>query len=84
MIHNNKFVYHSARINALEFSPNGQFLASCALDTSVIVWNIAEPDKRVHIKAAHHGAVNDVCWVDNTTVASVGADASLRTWAIVW
>eukprot|EP01089_Gocevia_fonbrunei_P021674 TRINITY_DN8507_c0_g1_i1.p1 TRINITY_DN8507_c0_g1~~TRINITY_DN8507_c0_g1_i1.p1 ORF type:complete len:671 (-),score=224.99 TRINITY_DN8507_c0_g1_i1:20-2032(-) len=84
MIHNNKFVYHSARVNALEFSPNNQFLVSCSLDTSVIVWNIADTDKRVHIKAAHHGAVNDVSWVDNTTVASVGADASLRTWNVEW
>jgi len=84
MIHNNKFVYHSARINALEFSPDSKFVASCSLDTSVIIWNVADPDKRVHIKAAHHGAVNDVCWIDNNSVASVGADASLRTWNVVW
>jgi len=81
-VHNNKWVYHSARVNNLKFSPNSQFLVSCALDTSVIVWRVDDPDKRVHIKAAHHGAVNDVLWIDNVTVASVGSDASVRTWNV--
>jgi len=83
-VHNTKWVYHSAKINNLKFSPNNQFLASCGLDTSVIVWRLDDPDKRVHIKAAHHGAVNDVCWIDDQTVASAGADSSVRTWNIVW
>jgi len=84
LIHNNKWVFHSAKVNNMKWSPNSQFLASCGLDTSVIVWRIDDPEKRVHIKAAHHGAVNDVLWVDDDTVASVGSDASLRTWNIVW
>eukprot|EP01088_Endostelium_zonatum_P010060 TRINITY_DN233_c0_g1_i1.p1 TRINITY_DN233_c0_g1~~TRINITY_DN233_c0_g1_i1.p1 ORF type:complete len:697 (-),score=186.30 TRINITY_DN233_c0_g1_i1:69-2051(-) len=84
LVHNNKWVYHSAKVNNMKWSPNGQFLASCGLDTSVIVWRVDDPDQRVHIKAAHHGAVNDVCWIDDSTVATGGADASVRTWNIVW
>jgi len=84
LVHNNKWVYHSSKVNNMKWSENSQFLASCGLDTSVIIWRVDDADKRVHIKAAHHGAVNDVCWIDANTVASVGADASVRTWNIVW
>lgn len=81
-VHDTKFVYHTSRVNKLEFSPDSNHLVSCALDTSVVAWSLQNPDTRVHIKAAHHGGVNDVTWIDNNTVASVGVDASLRTWTI--
>jgi WD40 repeat protein len=78
------WVYHSAKVNAIAWSPNSLHIASGSLDTNVIIWSVEEPNKRVTIQAAHHGGVNDVIWLDNTTVASVGQDCTTRTWNITW
>lgn len=75
-----KWVFHSARVNALAFSPDSKHLASCSLDCGVIVWTVATPTKRLHIKGAHHAGVTDVCWIDTETLASVGQDCCTRTW----
>lgn len=84
LIVSNKWCFHSAKVNGLEWSPNSQYVASCGLDTSVIIWSLAEVGKRIHIKAAHHGGVTGVRWLDDSTVASVGSDSSLRTWNATW
>eukprot|EP01113_Clastostelium_recurvatum_P019475 TRINITY_DN2296_c0_g1_i4.p1 TRINITY_DN2296_c0_g1~~TRINITY_DN2296_c0_g1_i4.p1 ORF type:complete len:628 (-),score=239.85 TRINITY_DN2296_c0_g1_i4:46-1854(-) len=76
------WVFHSARVNSLAWAPNSLYLASGALDLSVYVWSIEKPDKRVVVKLAHQGGVNDVVWMDDNTLASVGQDATIKTWNI--
>jgi len=77
-----KLAYHTAKVNGMQFSPSNRYLASVSLDTALIVWDLNEIPKRCHIKAAHHGSANDVAWIDDKTVATVGADSSLKTWNI--
>jgi len=78
------WVYHTASVGGIKWSPNSKFLASVALDAKVIVWSVEDPKKRVQIDAAHHGGVNDVDWIDDDTVVSVGQDCTTRSWKIQW
>lgn len=53
-----------------------------ALDSNVIVWNVSEPTKRIQIKNAHPLGVTSVLFIDNRTLATAGADATIRTWTL--
>jgi WD40 repeat protein len=75
---------HSARINSVAFHPSGKYAVSGSLDTNVMVWSVEKPLKNVKIANAGMGGVNIVEWVGESTVASAGADASVRTWEIVF
>jgi len=73
-----KWVFHSARITSITWSPNGQYAASTSLDTNVYVWNLAKPMSRIAIKNAHPGGASACAWVDSDTIATAGADATIR------
>lgn len=76
------WVHHNARVNKVVWSPDGEHIASASLDASVVIWNPSAPGVRISIANAHVGGVNAVAWVDNNTVASAGADSSVKTWDI--
>ncbi|KAI9026645.1 WD40-repeat-containing domain protein [Phycomyces nitens] len=79
------WVFHTARITALDWSSCGVFLVSGGLDTNIYVWNREKPFKKVAIKNAHIDAVNSVRFLHNSEelgVASVGQDAALRLWQV--
>jgi WD40 repeat protein len=83
-VHIKDWQYHSAKINKIAWSPDSKFLASASLDTNIIVWSLEAPSKRLIITAAHHGGVNDLTWLDQSTIASVGQDCTTRTWNVLW
>ncbi|HTM52779.1 MAG TPA: c-type cytochrome domain-containing protein [Pirellulales bacterium] len=74
---------HSDTVFGLEFSPDGQFLASCAADRFVKVWNAATgAPARSFEGHTHH--VLDVAWkADGKTLASCGADNVIKVWDFV-
>lgn len=76
---------HTAKINALAFHPGGAHVVSGSLDTNIYIWSVKSPLRRVLIPNAGMGGVNAVQWIGGggNTVASAGADASIRTWEIV-
>jgi len=78
------WVYHTAAIGSLKWSPNGRHVASVALDAKIIVWNVEDPKNRVTVDAAHHGGINDVDWIDESTLVTVGQDATTRVWNITF
>lgn len=45
------WVYHSARINSLAWSPNGEYIVSAGLDTNIFIWCLAQRMKRIAIKS---------------------------------
>ena len=53
-----------------------------ALDSTVIVWNVAEKSKRIQIKRAHPLGVTACAFVDANTVLTAGHDATVRTWTL--
>jgi WD40 repeat protein len=78
------WVFHTARVNSLAWSPDSVHLATAGLDTNIIVWNIVETGSRILLKGAHSGGVKDLLWTDDNTIASVGQDCALKTWSLTF
>ena len=76
------WVFHSARINDLCFSPDGTHAVSASLDTHVYVWSVKKPMKNIAIKNAHANGAQAVTWLRDDAFASAGADAVVRTWKL--
>eukprot|EP01120_Amphizonella_sp_Union-15-10_P001857 TRINITY_DN11_c0_g1_i1.p1 TRINITY_DN11_c0_g1~~TRINITY_DN11_c0_g1_i1.p1 ORF type:complete len:597 (-),score=132.66 TRINITY_DN11_c0_g1_i1:100-1890(-) len=76
------WVFHTAKVNALAWAPDSTHLATVALDSNLIVWDVKDTSKRVEIKRAHALGGNDLVWIDNNTIASVGQDCALKIWNI--
>lgn len=76
------WVFHSARINDLQFSPDGSHAVSGSLDTHVYIWSVKKPMRNVAIKNAHANGVQAVVWLGDEEVASAGADGAVRRWAV--
>ena len=76
------WVFHTAKIASIAWSPSSTRAVSGSLDTNVYVWNIAKPLKNIAIKGAHAGGVGGVGFLDEDTVVSVGADGAFRSWKV--
>jgi len=74
--------FHTARINRINWSADSQRIVSASLDGCIYLWSVAEQSKRIAVKDAHRGGVNDVVFLDENTVASVGQDCTLKTWKL--
>jgi len=76
--------FHTARVNRINWSSDSAHIVSGALDGAIYVWNVQQTGKRVNVKDAHRGGVNDVVFLDNNTVGSVGQDCTFKTWKITY
>ena len=86
---------HFGPMTALAVSPNGQFIAGAGGGTNggsgsgsgggggdgvIRIWDISS-GREVALLAGHRGAVHRLAFsADNTTLASAGADETVRTW----
>ncbi|XP_059051926.1 actin-interacting protein 1 [Achroia grisella] len=83
LAHNKEWGFHTARVNCVAFSPDSSRVASGSLDTSIIIWSVAQPAKHTTIKNAHpQSQITGITWVDDETVVSVGQDANTRVWSV--
>eukprot|EP01134_Creolimax_fragrantissima_P003697 CFRG3697T1 len=78
------WVFHSAKVSSLAWSADGKHIVSGGLDQQLIVWSLEKPRKRLSIKNAHTGSVTAVAWLTDNRVISVGQDAIVRTWDLVF
>jgi WD40 repeat protein len=78
----NQWVFHTARVTSIAWSPDGQHAVSGSLDTSLIVWSVERPMKRVTIRNAHVESITKVAFSEKDEIVSVGADACVKTWKI--
>lgn len=60
----------------LLFADSG-FLFFCS-DTNAYIWSVAKPTKNIAIKNCHANGVNGVCWLDDASAATAGADGSVK------
>ncbi|XP_057373517.1 LOW QUALITY PROTEIN: actin-interacting protein 1-like [Daphnia carinata] len=75
--------FHTAKVNCVAWSPDSTLVASGSLDTSIIVWSVEKPAKRIIIKNAHpQSQITGIAWLDNNTIVSVGQDCNTRYWDI--
>jgi len=73
-------LYPHESISRLAISPDGRLLASCGLDGSLVVFDLA--DNRVVSRVTAHSAVAlSVAWWSDTVLTS-GSDGSLRQWSL--
>ena len=76
------FEAHTSRINSIKWSPDGRWLASCASDGFVKIWNV--DDWTLHQSySGHSGDITGLAWhPDSDRVASGGKDRVVNIWPL--
>ncbi|XP_011196432.1 actin-interacting protein 1 [Zeugodacus cucurbitae] len=83
LAHNKEWGFHNARVNTVAWSPNSLLVASGSLDTTIIIWSVANPAKHTIIKNAHpQSQITRLVWLDNNTVISTGQDCNTKVWEV--
>ncbi|KAI1320904.1 WD40 repeat-like protein, partial [Mortierella claussenii] len=77
-----QWVFHTARVMSIGWSPSGQYAVSGSLDTNVYVWSREKPSKRIAILNAHGLSVSGAAFVDEGRIVTTGADACVKTWTL--
>jgi WD40 repeat protein/DNA-binding SARP family transcriptional activator len=70
---------HSGAPDALAFSPSGRMLASGGVDQGIALWDMAKK-RLLRRMEGHQGAVRSLFWLDEETLCSSAADATIRIW----
>jgi WD repeat-containing protein 1 (actin-interacting protein 1) len=78
----NNWIFHTARINSVAWSPSQRLIASGSLDTHIYVWSLDKPGSRICIRRAHRDSVLSVVFLAENLLASTGQDACLKIWMI--
>jgi WD40 repeat protein/tRNA A-37 threonylcarbamoyl transferase component Bud32 len=74
------FGRHSAGIEGVAYSPNGERVASSSADGDVKIWDESTGELRLTL-AGHHGPVNDVAYApDGRRIATAGWDKTIKIW----
>src|SRR6266699_6272806 len=74
---------HINFVNAVAWSPDGNYIASASSDRTVRVWN-AFTGKTLLTYGGHSDEVTTVAWSpDGTRIASGSADNTVRVWDII-
>ncbi|CAG9580556.1 conserved hypothetical protein [Leishmania major strain Friedlin] len=74
---------HTDTVSLLSFSPNGQWLASGSLDSSVAVWS-TETWERKHTLGDLYGEIMTLLWHPSSLILAAGADdAQAAMWNVV-
>lgn len=56
-------------------------LASAGIDSTLLVWDLDVKKPKTKLMGCHtEGGINKVVWVDDSTVATAGSDACIKTW----
>ena len=73
----NVWRYHSTKITGVSWAPSGAFLATCSLDETVYVWELASPRKfAAEIKYAHKDGVTCVGWLSDDQLSRAATTAA--------
>lgn len=72
---------HKLGVTGLAWSPDSMFLASCSLDTDVVIWDVVE-GQVVAVLTAHSSFVKGVAWDPvGSYLATIGEDFTVRIWS---
>jgi WD40 repeat protein len=71
---------HDTGVNALEFSPDGQILATAGLDRTIKFWNVNDGTERGTLKEGV-GCVRSISFSpDGNWLAYAGSDFTIKVW----
>ncbi|KAK7197284.1 WD domain, G-beta repeat [Novymonas esmeraldas] len=74
---------HTDTVSLLSFSPNGQWLATGSLDSSVALWS-TETWERKHVLTDLYGEIMTLLWHPSSLLLAAGADdAQAAMWNVV-
>jgi len=76
------WVFHTSKVTALSWSPNGSKLASGSLDENIFIWDLTKPQERVQFQFSHMTGVTGLGWLDAATLVSSGNDQTVLTWKV--
>lgn len=72
---------HEDEVNSCEFSPNGQYLASCSNDAAIFLWNVYGDCENICVLRGHSAAVLEVKFSDEgENLISCSVDKTLALW----
>ena len=82
--HGSRFLQgHSSSVNALSFSPQGDFLASASSDGTVRLWNPLDPAVQPIVLSGHDSWVWSLAFMPaGDRLVSGGADRTVRVWTV--
>ncbi|MBK8309657.1 MAG: hypothetical protein IPL04_00965 [Chitinophagaceae bacterium] len=73
---------HTALINGFDVSHNGKFIATCATDFSIKLWDY-RTKKELNIFNGHRGSVNAIRFSHNDSLLISGSnDATIKVWEV--
>jgi len=69
---------HTSTVNSIQFSPNGDFLASGSLDSSIRIWDIKNK-KEISKLVNDRFSISSVKFIDNNTLVSTSS-VNIELW----
>jgi WD40 repeat protein len=71
-----------ARVDTLQFSPDGEYVFSSGLDSCFMIWSLTKNGKAHEQRNAHMGGVKAAQFVDNSTLLTTGQDLVTKAWKL--
>ena len=75
------WVYHTAQVNAVAFSPDGAWLTSVSNDSSIYLFSV-DGAKRTQYPNLHEEGIKTIAWLSDTSVVTGGNDGQIRTFEV--
>lgn len=85
-----RWSFHTGRINSIEWQDveeedgEEEYVVSSSLDTNIIIYSVKRPMRNIKYLNAHKEGVNSVQWIDKNTLVSVGVDACIKKWDVIF
>lgn len=78
------WTFHTARVNCAAWSPNGRYVASAGLDTNINVYDLQHSGEHPLVfRGAHQmSAINQIAWLSDSTLITVGQDSNVKQWKV--
>lgn len=83
-IQTNRWAFHTSNVTSIAWHESGSYVVSGALDTNIIVYSVEKPSKNIKFLGAHTDGTNGVAWKSESEIVSVGSDATVKTWKVVF
>ncbi|KAJ1912348.1 WD40 repeat-like protein [Mycoemilia scoparia] len=78
------WVFHSARVQSFNWSPDGAHLASSSLDCNIAIRDRQKFGKSIRIRHAHTEGVGYVDFLNENEIISVGQDLGIEAWHVTF
>jgi WD40 repeat protein len=73
---------HERRVDCVDVSPDGRWVASGSMDKTIRIWNAASGEERALLRG-HEDSVGSVCFSpDGRSIASGSKDGTIRIWDV--